>query len=70
MLTESVAVAVLPAESFTCTPNVADPATGVVPATTPPLDKLNPTAVSALDPDVTVHVYPVPDPPVAANVCE
>jgi hypothetical protein len=49
-------VAVLPAESFTCTPKVADPLTGVVPESTPPLDKLNPTVVSVLPPEVTVHV--------------
>jgi hypothetical protein len=56
MVTESVAVAVLPAASFTCTPNAADPAIGVAPESTPALDKFNPTAVNALPPDVTVQV--------------
>jgi hypothetical protein len=55
IVTVSDLVAVLPTESFTCTPNVADPATGVAPDNTPPLDKLNPTVVSALPPEVTVH---------------
>jgi hypothetical protein len=70
MVTEKFPVAMLPAESFTCTPKVAVPATGVVPESTPPLDKLNPTAARLLAPDVTDHVYPVPVPAVAANVCE
>jgi hypothetical protein len=50
------AAAVLPTESFTCTPKIAVPTTGVAPDNTPPLDKLNPTVVSALPPEVTVHV--------------
>ena len=69
-VTEKVPLALFPSESVTFTVNVADPATGVVPDNTPALDKLNPTAVNALDPDVTDQVYPVPDPPVAAKVTE
>jgi hypothetical protein len=56
MVTLNVAVALFPAESFTCTPKVADPAAGVVPESAPPLDKLNPTAVNWPPLDVTVHV--------------
>jgi hypothetical protein len=63
-------VAVLPTESFTCTPKVAVPATGVVPDNTPPLESPSATAVNSPLPEVTVHVYPAPDPPVAVNVCE
>jgi hypothetical protein len=49
---------------------LAVPATGVAPVSTPPLDKLNPTAVKLLAPEVTLQVSPVPVPPVAVNVCE
>jgi hypothetical protein len=70
MVTESVAVAVFEAESSTCTPKVALPATGGAPVSTPPLDKLNPTAVNALDPEVTVQLYPLPEPPDAVSVSE
>jgi hypothetical protein len=70
MVTLKVAVALFPAESFTCTPKVADPARGVVPVSAPPLDKLNPTVASAFAPEVTVHAYPVPDPPDAARDAE
>jgi hypothetical protein len=55
IVTLNVAVALFPAESFTCTPKVAEPDTGVAPDNTPPLDKLKPTVVSALPPDVTVQ---------------
>jgi hypothetical protein len=70
IVTLSVAVAELFAESTTFAVNVAVPATGVVPDTTPALDKLSPTAVNWLAPEVTVQVRPVPDPPDAASVVE
>jgi hypothetical protein len=56
IVTVKVPVALFPTESVTFTVNVADPATGVVPASTPALDKLNPTAVKLLAPEVTVQV--------------
>ncbi len=46
IVTEKVAVAEFDAESVTFTPNVALPATGEDPESTPALDKLNPTAVN------------------------
>jgi hypothetical protein len=69
MVTEKVAVAVFEAESVSLTLKLAVPAVGVAPDRTPPLDKLSPTAARLPAPDVTVHVYPAPDPPVAARVC-
>jgi hypothetical protein len=56
MVTENVWLAVLPTESVTFTVKLALPATGVVPATTPPPDTLSPTALRLLAPEVTVHV--------------
>jgi hypothetical protein len=69
IVTEKVAVAVFDAESVTLTPKLALPAMGVVPDTTPPLERLSPTAARLLPPDVTVQVSPVPEPPEAAKVC-
>ena len=62
------AVAEFDAESVTFTLKVALPATGVAPESIPPLDKLSPTAVRLVAPEVTVQLYPVPEPPVATNV--
>ena len=70
MVTEKVAVAVFEAESVTFTPKLALPATGEEPESTPALDRLSPTAVNWLPPDVTVHDRPVPVPPDVNNVCE
>jgi hypothetical protein len=50
------AVAELLAESTTLAVNVAEPATGKLPERTPPLDKLNPTVVGELAPEVTLQV--------------
>jgi hypothetical protein len=68
MVTLNVAVAKLLAESTTFAVNVAVPVTGVAPDRTPVLDRLNPTAVKLLAPEVTLHVRPVPEPPAAVNV--
>ena len=68
MVTDNVAVAEFDAESVTFTPKVALPATGVAPENTPPLDKLSPTAVNWLLPEVTDQVSPVPEPPTAVSV--
>jgi hypothetical protein len=70
MVTVKLAVAVLLAESFTCTPKVAEPRVGLEPETTPPVDKLSPTADNWVAPEVTLHVYPEPDPPLAARASE
>ena len=70
IVTEKVAVAVFEAESVNLTLKLALPAIGVAPDRTPPLDRLRPTAVRLLAPDVTVQVSPVPVPPALARVCE
>ena len=70
MNTEKLAVAVFDAESVTSTATLALPTVGEEPDRTPSLDRLNPIAVRLLLPDVIVQVYPVPDPPEAASVCE
>ena len=70
MVTDKVAVAEFDAESITFTPKVALPATGVAPESTPPLDKLSPTEVRLVEPEVTVQLYPEPEPPAAVNVSE
>jgi hypothetical protein len=63
-------LAVFPAESLAWVVKLAVPATGVVPETRPELERLNPTAVRLLVPNVTVQVYGVPAPPEAASCCE
>jgi hypothetical protein len=68
IVTLSVLVAELLAESTTLAVNVAVPATGAAPDSTPVLDRLNPTAVRLLAPEVTLHVRPVPVPPAAVSV--
>jgi hypothetical protein len=69
-VTEKVPVAVFEAESVTFTPNIALPATGVVPDSTPALDRLSPIEVNWLLPEVTVQVKPVPVPPAEVNASE
>jgi hypothetical protein len=69
-VTEKLAVAVLLAESFTCTVKLAVPAVGELAATTPAPDTLSPTALRLLLPEVTDHEKPVPLPPLAARVWE
>jgi len=70
MVTDKVAVAVLDAESVTLTLKLALPAVGAAPDRTPALERLRPTAVRLLPPEVTVQVSPVPVPPALARVCE
>jgi hypothetical protein len=70
IVTDKVAVAVLLAESTTLAVKVAVPATGVAPESTPPLDRLSPTAVRLLPPEVTDQVSPVPVPPEVVNASE
>jgi hypothetical protein len=64
-----VAVTELLAESVTLTVKLGVPVAFGVPERTPAADKLKLTAVRVFAPEVIVHVYPVPDPPVAASVC-
>jgi len=55
-VTEKVTVAVLEAESVTFAVKLALPTIGEEPESTPALDKLKPTAVRLLPPDVTLQV--------------
>jgi hypothetical protein len=55
-VTEKVTVAVFDAESVTFAAKLALPVIGDAPVNTPALERLRPTAVSVLPPDVTVHV--------------
>ena len=70
IVTEKAMLAVLPAESLAWAVKLAVPATGVVPERSPVLDRLRPTAVKLVEPDVTVQVYGDPAPPVAASCFE
>jgi hypothetical protein len=56
MVTENVTDAVFEAESVTFAVKLALPAIGVEPVNTPAPERLKPTAVRLLPPDVTVHV--------------
>jgi hypothetical protein len=56
MVTEKVTVAVFEAESVTLAAKLALPAIGVAPVNTPALERLRPTAVRLLPPEVTVQV--------------
>jgi hypothetical protein len=56
MVTEKVTDAVFEAESVTFAVKLALPAIGVEPVNTPALERLRPTAVRVLPPDVTVQV--------------
>ena len=54
-VTEKVTVAEFDAESVTFAVKLALPAAGVAPDSTPAPERLSPTAVRALPPDVTVQ---------------
>ena len=54
MVTERFALPVFPDESLAWTVKLAGPATGVDPERSPELDRLSPTAVRLLAPEVTV----------------
>jgi uncharacterized protein (UPF0212 family) len=56
IVTEKVTVAVFEAESVTFAAKLALPAIGDAPDNTPALERLRPTAVRLLPPDVIVHV--------------
>jgi hypothetical protein len=56
MVTENVTDAVFEAESVTFAVKLALPAIGVEPVNTPAPERLKPTAVRLLPPDVTVQV--------------
>jgi hypothetical protein len=55
-VTEKVTVAEFEAESVTLAAKLALPAIGVAPVNTPAPERLRPTAVRLLPPDVTVQV--------------
>jgi hypothetical protein len=55
-VTEKVTVAEFEAESVTLAAKLALPAIGVAPVNTPALERLRPTAVRLLPPEVTVQV--------------
>jgi hypothetical protein len=56
MVTEKVTEAEFEAESVTLAVKLAPPAIGVAPDNTPALERLKPTAVRLLPPEVTVQV--------------
>jgi hypothetical protein len=68
MVMENVAVAVFDAESVTVTPKVGVPVAVGVPLSKPAAERVNPPG--KVEPLLTAHVYPAPEPPVAARVCE
>jgi hypothetical protein len=65
---ENVALAVFDAESVTVTVNDGVPDVVGVPLSRPAPERFRPPG--NVDPPLTVQVYPAPDPPVAASVCE
>ena len=65
---ENVALAVFEAESVTVTLKLGVPAVVVLPLSTPAPERVRPAG--RVEPLVTDHVYPAPDPPVAAKVWE
>ena len=65
---ENVALAVFDAESVTVTEKVGVPVAVGLPLRTPAVERVNPPG--NVEPLVTVHAYPLPEPPVAARVCE
>src|ERR1700679_3310799 len=69
IVTLSICVSVLLAESVTFTVKVAVPCVGELALTTPAVETLSPTALRLLCPLVTLQVHP-PAPPLAASVCE
>jgi hypothetical protein len=70
MVTERVFEAVFDAESVTLTVKLAVPAVGEDPDNAPPVERLSPIAVSWLPFDVTVQLYPLPEPPDAVRESE
>jgi hypothetical protein len=66
MVMESELVAVFEAESVTLTVKVAVPAAVGLPEMMPPVERLKPAG--SAEPDATVQVYPVPEPPEAESV--
>ena len=69
-VTEKARLAVWLAESVTVLVKVAVPRVGDAPETTPPLDRLSPTAARLVVPAGLVDQVSLPEPPVAASVAE
>lgn len=68
MVMENAAVAVFEAESVTVTLKLGVPTVVGLPLSTPAAERFNPAG--SVEPLATAQVYPVPEPPVAARVCE
>ena len=68
IVSEKVAVAVFPTESVTVMPKLLELCTSALPLSRPPEESVMPEG--KVEPLFSVHVNPVPEPPVAASVCE
>jgi hypothetical protein len=68
MVMENAVVAVFEAESVTVTLKLGVPTAVGMPLSTPAAESFNPPG--SVEPLVGAQVYPVPEPPVAASVCE
>ncbi len=69
MVMDNAAVAVFETESVTVTLKLGLPTVVGLPLSTPAAERVNP-AGSGFEPLASAQVYPVPEPPVAARVCE
>ncbi len=65
---ENVAVAVFDTESVTVIEKLGVPVVVGLPLSTPAADRFNPAG--GVDPLAKAQLKPVPEPPVAASVCE
>ena len=68
MVMESVPVPVFEAESVTVTLKLRVPTVVGLPLSRPAAERVNPPG--SVEPLAGAQVYPVPEPPVAASVCE
>jgi hypothetical protein len=66
MVMENEPVAVFEAESVTLTVKPTAPVAVALPVMTPPVERLRPAGSEF--PLASVHVYPVPEPPLAESV--
>jgi hypothetical protein len=64
----NVALALLPTESVTVRLKLGVPVAVGAPLSIPVADRVNPPG--RFEPELTLQVYPVPEPPVAASCCE
>ena len=68
MVMENAAVAVFETESVTVTLKLGVPTVVGLPLSTPAAERFNPPG--SVEPLASAQVYGVPEPPVAARVCE